>query len=234
MKPVPFAQYLARQQRTAPAAPEPVVWPPMPDGGEKATFEDRLAARQSPLLRPVEARRKDEPKEPNRLDQGHLRAFEEGRAAAQKELDDERAKMRDAVAEQIAEARKNWRAEEAERLAEAHRAAFAAFETRCAQAVTNILRPFLIGAVIGKVTESLVQNLEILFAARDRALFEISGPADLLEALREKFAERDAVIVFKPNAGIDVCVRVDDTVIETQLAPWMQALGALSKGGADD
>ena len=134
------------------------------------------------------------------------------------------------LAAEVAQERKKWAEEEAALLAAAHRAAFEDFETRCAQAVANILRPFLIPLAIGRVTGALVENLETLFASRTRALFEISGPADLLDALREKFADRDAAIAFKPEETIDVRVRLDDTIIETQLEAWMTALGALPQG----
>jgi hypothetical protein len=97
--------------------------------------------------------------------------------------------------------------------------------------VANILRPFLSQLVIARVTESLVENLEVLFASRTRALFEVSGPQDMLDALREKFTARDVAFEFKPNDSIDIRVCVDDTIIETQLGAWMKALGALS---ADD
>ena len=93
--------------------------------------------------------------------------------------------------------------------------------------MANILRPFTTTLVIGRVTELLVQNLDVLFASRSQSVFEISGPADLLDALREKFSDRDAAIVYKPNDRIDVRVRVDDTIIETQLGAWMKALGAM-------
>ncbi len=224
MKPVPFAQYLARQQQTASAAAvkEPLSWPPakVVDAVEKP--------RNSPLLRKVEAARA-EPGLVNtqRIEQGRLTAFEDGREAARKEFESERAKLREAVEEEVAKARETWVAEEGERLAQAHRAAIESFEMRCAQAVANILRPFTTTLVIGRVTELLVQNLDVLFASRSQSVFEITGPADLLEALREKFTDRDAAIVYKPNDKIDVRVRVDDTIIETQLGAWMKALGAM-------
>jgi hypothetical protein len=169
------------------------------------------------------------PSTSQRIEQGRLLAFEDGREAARRELEDERTRMRDALAAEVAQERKKWAEEEAVLLASAHRAAFDDFETRCAQAVANILRPFMSPLAIGRVTEALVENLEALFASRTQALFEISGPPDLLEALREKFVDRDASIAFKPEDTIDVRVRLDDTIIETQLGAWMTALGALPR-----
>ena len=223
MKPVPFAEFLARQQAAAlPTVKEPLSWPPAPRKSDAAA-----RPRVSPLLREVEEKSDIRPSTTQRIEQGRLLAFEDGREAARKELEDERAQMRDTLAAEVAQERKKWVEEEAQLLASAHRAAFEDFETRCAQAVANILRPFMIPLAIGRVTEALVENLEVLFASRSRALFEISGPADLLDALREKFAGRDASFAFKPEDTIDVRVRHDDTLIETQLAAWMTALGAL-------
>ena len=56
-------------------------------------------------------------------------------------------------------------------------------------------------------------------------------PQDRIQALKQKFSDRPASISYALSDGVDVRVRVDDTVIETQLGAWMQALGALP---ADD
>jgi DNA primase len=225
MKPVPFAEFLARQQKASVAPVEtPPIWPP-----KRKPAADDEQIRTSPLLRkaetqPPEARAAAHA---HKLEQSLLKAFEDGRAAARRDLDEERARLKSEISEEVARARAEWAEQEGERLLEAHRAAFTAFEARCAEAVANILRPFLVQAAIGRVTESLVENLEVLFASRTQALFEISGPPDLLDALKAKFADRPAAIAFQPDDTIDVRVRVDDTIIETQLSAWMQALGAL-------
>ena len=230
MKPVPFAQYLARQQQAASAVAvkEPLTWPP-------AKVVDKFEGpRTSPLLRRAEPERAAPAVSTQRIEQGRLTAFEDGREAARAEFEAERAKLREAVVEEVAKARAQWAAEEGARLTLAHRAAIEAFEMRCAQAVANILRPFTTNLVIARVTELLVQNLDALFESRTQSLFEISGPADLLDALREKFADRDAAIAYKPNDSIDIRVRVDDTIIETQLGAWMEALGAMPRGTEQD
>ena len=235
MKPVPFAQYLERKQLSPspaspqPALPKPASWPPRETkagGSEKP--------RNSPLLQRVESAKTDVKASVQRIEQGRLQAFEEGRDSARLELEDERGRLREALEVEIAKARAKWASEEGERLASAHRAALDSFEMRCAQAVANILRPFTTNLVIARVTDSLVENLEILFASRAQAQFEISGPADLLDALREKFASRDSAVVYKPDDGIDVRVVADDTIIESQLGAWMKALGALPRDMSDE
>jgi hypothetical protein len=233
MKPVPFAQYLARQQQeqAEPRRSGPLAWPPRATGDDQPPEPPR----RSPLLRSVEKEKQDaKPNASLRLEQAHLRAFEEGRAAARKELDDERGGLREALDAELAKARAAWAAEEGARLAQAHRAAIDSFETRCAQAVANILRPFLVRETIARVTDALVENLEAMFVARAQGIFEISGPAELLAALKEKFAAGAARMEFRPDDSLDVRVRVDETIIETQLGPWLKVLGALPRGPADE
>ncbi|MCI4678835.1 hypothetical protein K9U39_00940 [Rhodoblastus acidophilus] len=232
MKPVPFAQYLARQQQAAgPEPSEPRRWPPR----AKAADAPAEPPRKSPLLREVEKPGAERDSEfARRLEQGRSEALDEGREAARKELDQERRRLREEMDAEIAKARAQWAEEEAAHLAQAHRAAFDALEQRCAQAVANILRPFLVQQSIVRVTDALVENMEALFAARVQSMFEISGPADLLAALEKKFAAHKATIAFTPDESIDVRVRVEDTIIETQLGPWLQALGALPRSGADE
>jgi len=229
MKPIPFAQYMANVQSAAAAAPtERKQWPP-----SAKSEAPRESVRQSPLLRRVDEevaeRRADQSR---RIDQGRLQAFADGREAAERDFEAQKAQMRAAMDAELATARAEWTAQEGERLAVAHRAAHEDFEARCSEAVANILRPFLTTAVIGRVTEALVENLNVLFASRTQSLFEISGPADLLEALRHRFGENGASIAYAPNDSIDVRVCVGDTTIETQLGAWMQALHFIGQGEA--
>jgi hypothetical protein len=234
MKPTPFAQYLARQQQAGPRAETPAAWPPKSRPGAAPA-----AARTSPLLRPNE-KPEPQPKRDVALRQeeadlaAHRKAHEDGREAARAELEQERGRLRAEFDAKIAAARAAWAAEEGGRLMEAHRAAIDSFEARCAQAVAGILRPFLVQETIARVTEGLVETLEALFAARAPGLFEISGPPDLLDALKEKFEAGAARMEFRPDPSIDVRVRVEDTLIETQLGPWMKALGALPRGRGDE
>jgi len=234
MKPVPFAEYLARQHSTpAPEATPQLPWPP-----PRKRMADEQAARTSPLLRRKEAEPSPAAEEPRaaqapKLEQSMLKAFDEGREAARREWQEERARLESGRALDLARERAKWSLEEGQRLVEAHRAAIADFETKCSQAVANILRPFLTQAVIARVTDALVQNIEVLFASRRRSLFEISGPQDLLDALKTKFADQQASIAYSLSDGLDVRVRVDETVIETQLGAWMQALGALPADPAE-
>lgn len=230
MKPVPFAQYLASRQAAEPARESPVEKAPLtwPQAVKIAEAAER--PRASPLLRKVERdATEDKAAHSQRIEQGRLIAFENGREAARKELDEERARMRDEIAAAVAKERRAWVEQQGDILFAAQAKAQQEFETRCAQSVANILRPFMSHLAIARVTEALVESLDALFAARTQALFEIAGPADLLDALRHKYAERDASIVFRPDDSIDVRVRVDDTIVETQLGAWLTALGAISE-----
>jgi hypothetical protein len=229
MKPIPFAQYLANlQSAEAAAPPERPQWPPRAKGETP-----RESARQSPLLRRIDDEKAERNSEQaQRVDQGRLQAFADGREAAERDFEAQQARLRATMEANLVAARAEWAAQEGERLAAAHRVALEAFEARCSSAVANILRPFLTTAVIGRVTEALVENLNVLFASRTQSLFEISGPPDLLDALRRKFGENGAAIIYAPDDSIDVRVCCGDTIIETQLGAWMQALHNLPQADA--
>ena len=91
MKPVPFAQYLERQHKSATQATSgSVSWPPreMKSGGIEKP-------RQSPLLRRVESEKTDGNAASQRVEQNRLLAFEEGRESARRELEDQRGGLRE-------------------------------------------------------------------------------------------------------------------------------------------
>jgi hypothetical protein len=231
MKPVPFAQYLARQRKSDSTAAETAVWPPR----AKTAAAPAPPPRPSPLLRQVEKESPDNAREMmGRLESGRLKAFEDGRESARGELEEERIRLRGTLKEEIAKARAQWVEEEAARFEAAHRAALDSFEQRCGQAVANILRPFLVQRMIVRVTDSLVENLEALFGARSQAVFEISGPADLLDALKARFGARNTRMEFNAGSSIDVRVCAGDTIIETQLGRWLEAVGAMTRGAGDE
>lgn len=252
MKPVPFAQYLAQKQilppraggaEAATAAPSsspsspPASWPPRQKSAGAET------SRSSPLLRRLDAarpaQRAGEAAEFRSLaEQKKAKAVEEARAAARQEFEQEFAAERARLAAEAeahrAQDRAKWTAEQGARLVEAHRAAFEQFQQGCAQTVAGILRPFLVQREILRVTEALIENLNSLFSARGVSLFEISGPPDLLAALEQHFGAQKSHIRFTPSDSIDVRATVDDTILETQLGPWLEALSAASTGGADE
>ena len=233
MKPVPFAEFLARrQQSAASAALAPIAGFELAAkaAGSRCGGESRAL---SPLLPQDEA----EKPEPAGLDLRSASsrlicmAFEEGREAARRELEDERDRMRDALAAEVAQERTKWAEEEGARAGGRASRRFRGFRDALRPGGRQYPAALLDPAGDCRVTEALVENLEALFASRTRALFEISGPADLLDALREKFADRRRARSPSNPRRRSTCACASTTPSSRpSSAAWLSALGALPQG----
>jgi len=177
------------------------------DGKAEARSEARLLAAQ---LADMTAK----------LAESHARGVEEGKAAAQakfaSELDEHRARSE----QRIVDARHAWAASEGAIIGERLVAGLAEVEQRLAETMARILQPFLSGQVRKQAINDLAATLIPMLAKEKGVRLEISGPQDLLDALRGALAGK-AEAVYTTNDAPDVRVVMDQTLIETQLAAWM-------------
>ncbi|MGI6245353.1 MAG: hypothetical protein ACOYJQ_06265 [Pseudochelatococcus sp.] len=127
-------------------------------------------------------------------------------------------------AEQLAQARARWAADEAGVLAERLRATLGEIENGLCETVTRIFTPFLTAAVREKAIAGLRESVLTLLDDASHATIAISGPGDLIDALREAIAasvpERVQRIAFATADGPDVRVVAGDIVCATQLEAW--------------
>ena len=99
-------------------------------------------------------------------------------------------------------------------------------EARLAESLGNVLLPFVVDRLRHQMVAELLDAIATLIASREAVAVKIAGPADLVDVLRGKFAQAEASIDFEVTDAIDVSVRAEQTVIETQLAAWIARLGA--------
>jgi hypothetical protein len=121
----------------------------------------------------------------------------------------------------LGEERNSWIAEESNKLGVGLTDALAQLETLLTSSVEAILRPFVIESLRRQIIDELVSNISILLAG-DYPLIEVSGSADLLAVLRDKFSSAQVTIDYKPNNSPDVRVVAHHTVIESQLSAWIK------------
>jgi hypothetical protein len=98
-------------------------------------------------------------------------------------------------------------------------------ETRVADALASLLEPFLVRAVQLETIARLRTALGSLLASREEAVVAVSGPADLLDALRPAFADRPG-LTFTASEAPDVTVVAGEAQIRSRLADWARALEA--------
>lgn len=130
-------------------------------------------------------------------------------------------------------ARAEWTRAEAERLATQMKGAFAELDTRISTILADILTPFVGGALKARALNEMTNRLTTLLTKSGPSpTLTVSGPADLLRALRERLGHPEG-IAFVERCGADLQATSDDTVIETQLNAWATALaGHDGQGGA--
>jgi hypothetical protein len=143
-----------------------------------------------------------------RIDAAHASGFESGKAAAmaalEARLEDERASF----ARQLASARQAWVAEEGAKLAQRLSAGLGELEARIADTTARVLEPFL------EAVLSREPGIEV----------GVTGPEDLLQALRDGLAGRACAATYRPSDALDVRIVAGQTVLETRLAAWVAGI----------
>ena len=76
-------------------------------------------------------------------------------------------------------------------------------------------------AVRRQAIAELQEQLHALLAGNEATRFTVSGPPDLLEALRSQLDAAGVAVTYEPGQQCDVRVSVGETVLETRLGAWM-------------
>jgi hypothetical protein len=131
--------------------------------------------------------------------------------------------------ERLFAARTKWSREEGDILSQKTSSAFAEIEARIASGVASALRIFLSDLLRRRAVEDLAGDIRVLLEGGEHPVIEISGPADLLDALREKLSGSSGAIAYAPNASADVKVVADQTLIDSRIEAWVDRLKALAE-----
>jgi hypothetical protein len=145
----------------------------------------------------------------------------EARAIAQAQYEATLANMKLAYENHLGEERNAWVADESAKFGAALTDAVAQLESRLADSIDAILRPFLIESLRRQMIDELVNDVNVLLAG-ESPVIEISGASDILVALQEKLASSQVAIDYKPNDSIDVRIVAHHTIIESQLRAWIE------------
>lgn len=143
---------------------------------------------------------------------------------------------RNAHAAALAEARGRWVREEAAAMADRVASALADIEDRLSGAVARIFTPFLKEAVREKAIGALRDAVVAILADGAHGRLEISGPEDLVEAVREAIApyttEGGSAIDYRVADAADVRVIAGHAICTTQIAAWNDLIEIALHGGS--
>ncbi len=152
--------------------------------------------------------------------------FAHGMSEARKQWDEKLQQETLAFERKLAAERANWTREESQMLCTKIEAAIAAVELRLAGCIARILKPIIAEAVRAKILDALADNVRVLLRGQKCPVLSVSGPEDLLAALREKLSHLPATFEYALNEAADVQIAAGETFIESQLAAFAACVGA--------
>jgi hypothetical protein len=158
------------------------------------------------------------------IDDAYVRGVEDGRTAAEAELPGHLERQKQQLEQSFADSRAAWCSEEGERIAEQCKTAILAMEERIAQATARALRPFLTEAVRTRAIDELRATLNDLVARSPGIPLELSGPEDLITAVRAGLAATGTEVSLVPNEASDVQVKAGGSILETRIAAWLEQI----------
>lgn len=162
------------------------------------------------------------------IDEAYSRGLEEGKAAAEAQMQAQLDEQKAAFEQSVATLRDAWCREQGTRLAEQIDVAVRDMEERITNSAGRILGPFLVSAIREQAVAELRATLQELLATNPEVALEISGPEDLLEAVRTSLSASVATVSFVANEACDVQIKAGASFVETRMADWLKHIeGAL-------
>lgn len=156
-----------------------------------------------------------------RLREAHAIGEEAGRCAARVEYERELAEHRARAEGHLAEERQRWTQEQADELTARLTCEIEALEARIAGPVARVLTPFATAALRDMMVRELSESVSKLLSGGRHVRLRISGPDDLLGCVRDRLGACPAAIEWEPGEQVDVRLIADDSMIETEIASWI-------------
>jgi hypothetical protein len=142
------------------------------------------------------------------------------RETARKELEDAIAAEKARHIEDMNSQRTIWVEQQALQMSAQILSAVERIEENLSERIANILRPFVSEAFRQQTLIELKDVLASLLSDRDAGLLTISGPGDLLSAIKNNLGRYESSIEFSPSEHVEITVVTQDTLIRTQLNSW--------------
>ena len=158
-----------------------------------------------------------------RVEEAYARGIEEGKRSAEAETIALLEEQKAALDQSLAAAREAWCNENGPQVAEQIGTAIRDMEDRIADSAERVLRPFLAQAIRDQAIDQLRAIVSDLIAANPGITLEISGPEDLINAIRTSLSSSVANASYVVNEACDVQVKAGASVIETRISAWLKS-----------
>jgi vacuolar-type H+-ATPase subunit I/STV1 len=175
-----------------------------------------------------------EPSKPAINHQAEMRSLESRVRAEEQQI--ARTRLEEALAaekaryeQEINAQREIWVEQQAIQMSAQIQEALGRINFAVSERVANILRPFVSEAYRQQSLNEFREALATLLLGDVTKLVKITGPEDLLTALKAQLGSYESRVEFCPSEHVEVCVVAQDTKIQTQFDAWSSRLRLASR-----
>jgi hypothetical protein len=154
----------------------------------------------------------------------------EEREIARKEFEDAIAAEKVRHLEDMNDQRTIWVEQQALQMSAQIATAVERIEANLSERIANILRPFVSEAFRQQTLAEFKDVLTTLLSGRDASFLKISGPDDLLSAMKSHLGHYESSIEFFSSEHVEIRVATQDTLVQTQLNSWSVRLAQALEG----
>ena len=158
------------------------------------------------------------------IEDAYRRGFEEGQREAEARMVHDLGEQRAAAELKLGQARKAWAIDFGQALAQELSSAVQDMHHMLADNFADVLLPIIRDEMRSEAVRKISNAMRTAAASDWQGPLVIEGPKDLLEALRDNMADMESIIECREVEGQDVKVTINETILETQLSAWGDAV----------
>ena len=158
------------------------------------------------------------------IEDAYQRGLDEGRREAEARLAHDLGEQRAAAELKLGQARKAWAADFGQALSKELREGVQEMHHILADNFSNVLLPIIRDEMRSEAVRKIADALRKTAASDWEGPLLVEGPADLLQELCQNLGDMESLIECRMVESQDVKVTINETILETQLAAWADAV----------
>lgn len=159
-----------------------------------------------------------------RIAEAHARGVLEGQAAAQAEYGEDLRRQAKDLEERFAAERRQWVSQQSAAMGRQLEAQLGSIADKISDQVGSVLKPFVMEIVRERAIADLRSALSQMLLKGEYARITITAPEDLAHDLKSELEGKVGDIQINASETVEVTVSVDETILETRVAAWAEAI----------
>ncbi len=158
------------------------------------------------------------------IEQTYQQGFEAGQAEARARYEKEVINQSEQAAQILADAQEQWKAVFADRFINALKDGLRAVTDEVADGAVNVLQRYVAEWIRPQCLHELTDALNAILDDEAPTKIEISGPAEIIDHLRQQLLDIGPLVVWNETDTVEVRIRVDSTLLETRIESWLSSI----------